>query len=360
MRHHYGERIITASDIGGLTDLLMKERDCYVVADRMVAEYVPVESDRLFILDLRYPGSGEEVKSLSTVESIICWLLEQEAGRDAFLVGVGGGVVTDITGFAASIYKRGIRYGLVPTTLLSQVDAAIGGKTGVNVAGVKNVAGLFSGAEWVYIDPLFLNTLSEEELLSGVGELLKSFMIGDKDQYERAVNFLRGGMLGLRIGEYMQEMILRAVEIKREVVRNDRYERGGRAVLNLGHTVAHAIEGIRDSYRSVRRERVLVTHGEAVAAGILFAAGYSASKGYFPVEEAEKMQREWIEMGFRSVRDILPERGFADQLVRFIRNDKKRKGDFIKFAALYGIGDVRVKRIKISDIEEAIYDLYND
>ena len=233
---------------------LSSEPEVYVVYDRNVAWVVKDFPWKALPIE-----TSESRKTLETVEGICRWLVEQNASRSALILAVGGGITTDMAGFAASIYKRGIRYANLPTTLLSQVDAAIGGKTGVNLDGYKNMLGAFRMPEATFISADVLRTLPQRELRSGLAELLKTFLLADAEAYETVL--LRG---------VTQELILKAARIKEEIVGRDPFEKGERAKLNLGHTFGHAIE---------HASAGSIPHGEAVAMGIILAARLGESLG---------------------------------------------------------------------------------
>ena len=237
--------------------LLGPESEVFVVCDskvEAVAEALAPAARGRFSID-----ASEAGKSLETVLDITRWLLEHAATRDALLVAVGGGITTDLAGFAAGIYKRGIRYANVPTTLLAQVDAAIGGKTGVNLDGYKNMLGIIRQPQWTLLSSGVLETLPRREFLAGAAELLKTFLLTDGTAYRKAVE-------ALQTGADLQELIFSAACIKAEIVEKDPFEAGERRKLNLGHTFAHAIE------HEARLRGDDITHGEAVAIGILLAA----------------------------------------------------------------------------------------
>ena len=233
---------------------LSSEPEVYVVYDRNVAWVVKDFPWKALPIE-----TSESRKTLETVEGICRWLVEQNASRSALILAVGGGITTDMAGFAASIYKRGIRYANLPTTLLSQVYAAIGGKTGVNLDGYKNMLGAFRMPEATFISADVLRTLPQRELRSGLAELLKTFLLADAEAYETVL--LRG---------VTQELILKAARIKEEIVGRDPFEKGERAKLNLGHTFGHAIE---------HASAGSIPHGEAVAMGIILAARLGESLG---------------------------------------------------------------------------------
>lgn len=216
-----------------------------------------------------YPiKATEQNKVIETVLGICEWLLDKDANRNDLLLTIGGGITSDIGGFAASIYKRGISYANIPTTLLSQVDAAIGGKNGVNFKAYKNILGTIVQPKFTYINVSTLSTLPKRQFLSGAAELLKTFIFGDGNGYYEAVSYLKKGDFNK---DDLVKLIKKAAGIKAGVVERDEFERGERKHLNLGHTFAHAIEwyqqekGIEDGF----------SHGEAVAIGICQAAKMS-------------------------------------------------------------------------------------
>ena len=321
----------------------------------------------------------EERKSLEGLQEIVGWLLEREADRGALLLGIGGGVTTDITAFAASVYKRGIRYSLVPTTLLAQVDAAVGGKTGVNFLGYKNVIGTFGSPEAVIVAPQVLDTLPAEEWHSGMAEVLKTLIIGDAEMYGEAVEWY-GGILEKEQAPGNREMVAeeadtavaqgqwdagmpgrivrRCIEIKSAIVEADRTEKGERKKLNLGHTLGHAVESVcMEAGRQV-------AHGEAVAAGIMAAAEISWRKGMLKEDEAKAVINDFKCLGYRDIPGLLAEhadlpRGeLAPKISDFVQNDKKRKEDFINFVVIRSIGSVSAEPMSVNEIQQTVYDLY--
>ena len=319
----------------------------------------------------------EERKSLDGLQEIVGWLLEREADRGALLLGIGGGVTTDITAFTASVYKRGIRYALVPTTLLAQVDAAIGGKTGLNFHGYKNIIGTFGTPEAVCVDVELLGTLPAAEVRSGMAEVLKTLIIGDAELHHKAVRWY-GGVLERREapgnevgtedvkGPAVQghwdagmpgRIVRRCVEIKSAVVNADRTEKGERMKLNLGHTLGHAVESV-----CLNAGRA-VTHGEAVAAGIMAAAEISRRRGVLAEDVARAVVRDFKSLGYRDIPEILAscseatEGELAAKLSDFVLNDKKRKEDFINFVLIQDLGSVMVEGLSIEEIQEVINDL---
>ena len=263
--------------------------------------------------------ASEQEKTLATVERLIAQLLDLQADRDTMLIGVGGGIVTDITGFVAAIFKRGLRFGLVPTTLLAQVDAAIGGKNGVNFDRFKNMVGTFRQAEFVYVDTDFLRTLPQRELRCGAAEMLKTFLLADAKAYEEAVAVFRGP----HPERVPQHLVRRAGEIKFSLVEQDPEDHGVRQLLNLGHTFGHAIEKCSSQYE----------HGEAVAIGIVMAARMACEKGLLAPEQADRIRDDIAACGL-PVEPPVPQA----QLQAAILQDKKRSGGTLKYVLPDSIG----------------------
>lgn len=251
---------------------LSSEPEVYVVYDRNVAWVVKDFPWKALPIE-----TSESRKTLETVEGICRWLVTQNASRSALILAVGGGITTDMAGFAASIYKRGIRYANLPTTLLSQVDAAIGGKTGVNLDGYKNMLGAFRMPEATFISADVLRTLPQRELHSGLAELLKTFLLADGKAYEMAL--LHG---------VTQELILKAARIKEDIVGRDPFEKGERAKLNLGHTFGHAIE---------HASAGSIPHGEAVAMGIILAARLGENLGISTIGLSRRLTADFQAVG---------------------------------------------------------------
>jgi 3-dehydroquinate synthase len=270
---------------------------------------------------------GEESKKLSVIENLAEKLLDLGIDRSGFILAVGGGVVSDIAGFLSSIYMRGIRCGYVSTSLLSQVDASTGGKNGVNLGGTKNMLGNIRQPEFVICDTEMLLTLSEEEYLSGLAELIKTAIIGNKDLFdliershidimERDVNLLTS-------------MVSKCVNFKASVVSIDERENGIRRILNFGHTYGHAVE----MHNSVK-------HGFAVATGMELSTELSYSKGLISVAEKDRIISLLKSFGLIGSHNI-PD----DQLERLILHDKKKTGLNIHFVFIEGIGKAIIRKV---------------
>lgn len=282
---------------------------------------------------------GEECKDMAIAQQLWDTLLESEADRETVLVNLGGGCVSDLGGFVAAGYKRGIRYINVPTTLIGMVDAAIGGKTAVNVGASKNQVGFFHLPEITCIEPYFLDTLPDEEMFNGVFEMLKTFIIGNPEQYRALCNMLLGGTL-----EMKREMIAACAEIKEAVVKQDPKDEGIRKVLNLGHTFGHAIESF-----SHQEGQKPLGHGMAVGAGLVCAMYLSVNKLGLPQAELDN---------YRAVAQklmALPKYTLKDTetLISFMRQDKKNSGEEIRCVLLQEVGapviDLTVDENEIRD-----------
>ena len=305
------------------------EKNVFVVYDRNVeslALKIAKERPSLAIV------ADEIHKSMDSIVLICQWLLEQGADRDAVIYAVGGGVTTDMVGFAASIYKRGVSYVNYPTTLLSQVDAGIGGKTGVNLDAYKNILGVINSPAQTRILPESLETLPDRELRSGAAEMLKSFIIDNRNgNYEKAVSVLSADRPSL---DALSPLIEAAADVKRRIVKQDPYEKGLRRLLNLGHTYAHAIEWYQHSILTSNP----MTHGEAVAAGMIKAARISANMGI-----ADKALVTRLEADFRACHLPTELPCPEDALEKALWKDKKAENGKIHFVLIKSIGNVIVE-----------------
>lgn len=261
--------------------------------------------------------AGEEHKNLQTVQRIWKTMLKHHADRNALIVNLGGGVITDLGGFAASTYKRGIKFINIPTTLLAMVDAAIGGKTGIDFGGGKNQIGTFAEAEEVIIDPVFLSTLPRRELLSGLAEMLKYGFISDAN------------LLNTNLENY-QDYILRCGEIKRGIVAHDPTEKGLRKVLNFGHTIGHAIE----SHCLTTIHPLL--HGEAVAMGMAAALWLSVKQCSLDKKVLKNYEKQLHTL--LSEAEINLTDADEEYILSYLALDKKNKGEQPQFVLLEAVG----------------------
>ena len=275
---------------------------------------------------------GEPSKNLEVVEYLAARLLGAGIDRNGYLLAIGGGVVCDITGFLASVYMRGIRCAYVSTTLLSQVDASTGGKNGVNLGNTKNIIGTFLQPEFVICDPAMLDTLPEEEYLSGLAELIKTAVIGNDKLFE----LIERGYSEImkRDRDLLSMMISMAINFKSSVVTEDERETGLRRILNFGHTYGHAIE----MYRPVR-------HGFAVASGMELATELSCRRGLISEEEKSRITGVLSKYGLLRHHDI-PEKN----LHQFIVHDKKKTGSDIWFVFTTGIGSAITEKVSVEHL----------
>ena len=312
---------------------LQAEPELFVVYDANVAWVASQLTEALPVRASMALETSEEGKTLETVQALERWLLKEDASRGALLLAVGGGITTDLVGFAAAIYKRGIRYANVPTTLLAQVDAAIGGKTGVNLDVYKNMLGAFRMPEFTVLEAAFLRTLPPREFRCGLAELLKTFLIGDGAAYGALVSSLQSAQNKDERG--IEDDIRRAAAIKARIVAEDPEEHGVRAKLNLGHTFGHAIE------HEARLHGADITHGEAVAMGIVLAAELSERLGVAQKGLSAQLKTDFSRLGL-PVDCPYP----VEDLVEALRKDKKAvAGGKVKFVLLRAPGDVVLQEL---------------
>lgn len=268
--------------------------------------------------------AGEDNKQLSIVANVWEALTEYGVTRHDLVINLGGGMITDLGGFVASCYKRGCDFINIPTTLLSMVDASIGGKTGVNLGHFKNQVGVFSDPFRVYIDPVFLSTLPEYELLSGYAEMLKHGLIHSETLFNKVVAAMRGDKLpGL-------DLIEACIRVKHEVVSEDPTEKGKRKILNLGHTIGHVLEGHF-------MDRLPLTHGHCVAIGIMMEAYIAFRRGMLSESAFQEIQAtvfEFYELPAYSNDEV-------GEMVAMLHNDKKNANNEILCTLLAKIGDCK-------------------
>lgn len=266
---------------------------------------------------------GEAHKTLATCEKIWEAMTKEELDRHALVINVGGGVIGDMGGFCAAVYKRGIDFIQVPTTLLSQVDASVGGKLGIDFQGFKNHLGVFNIPKSVLIDPVFLKTLPEREIRSGFGEVIKHCLIADGAKWEeiRAKDFDE---------QNWPDLIAHSVKIKQQVVDQDPTEKGLRKILNFGHTLGHAVETCFLNKPANQR----LFHGEAIAVGMIMEAYLSFERKMIDQKTLTDIE-EFLFATYGKVK-IKPED--IEEIIALTRQDKKNKGKEIRFSLLTGAG----------------------
>lgn len=340
--------ILLANDgFSSLASLLKGEKEVYLIYDENLTAFAKEIAATVPSIRKSIPlSTSEELKTMETVLAIERLLLQADATRNALLLALGGGITTDITGFVASIYKRGVRYANIPTTLLAQVDAAIGGKTGVNLDGYKNMLGSFLQPQFTYLCSEVLRTLGQRDFLAGAAELLKTFLIADGGRYKEAVRFLdcaRNDESGDWNDKELMGLIWEAAQIKAGIVERDPLEQGERAVLNLGHTFGHAIE------HQAQLCGDDIRHGEAVAMGIIMAARLSEAMNIAENGLAESLVADFTSIGL-PVQSPYP----LDSLREAMEKDKKSAGGKVKFILPLKPGEVRIVPLSPADACEIL------
>jgi 3-dehydroquinate synthase len=288
---------------------------------------LPILSKTLFDIKILKINSGENHKNLNTLQYIWDTLIAHQADKKSVIVNLGGGVIGDIGGFAAATYKRGIDFINVPTTLLAMVDSSVGGKTGIDYQNLKNAIGTIQAPAAVFINPIFLESLPQAELLNGFAEIIKHGLIADDSYWEKVFN------TSTLTPENLATLINGSVKIKSSIVKKDPFERDLRKALNFGHTIGHAIE----SY-SLMHDKKPLKHGEAVAIGMVCEA--FLSKEIIGLSGRDlRVITEFILLHFPkySLRNI-----FSKELIAFMRQDKKNTNDSINFTLLKRIGKASI------------------
>ena len=290
-------------------------------------------------------GATDEHKTLESLAHVWECLQHGGATRHSLMINLGGGMVTDLGGFAASTFKRGINYINIPTTLLSMVDASVGGKTGINFGGLKNEIGVFNNARSVILDTTFLKTLDHENIHSGYAEMLKHGLIATEAMWAELVNF----DLAASDYEQLSRMLADSVQVKERIVEQDPTEKGLRKALNLGHTVGHAFE-------SLALQRHPILHGYAVAYGLVCELYLSCIKTGFPVDKMRQTVR-FINENYGQMTITCDD---YPTLLELMTHDKKNVAGEINFTLLGGVGDIRINQIATKEeIFEAL-DFYRE
>ena len=362
-------RILVEEGVERLEAYLEPYEHVYVVMDSNVAMRCSAAYEMSQMLNRRgVPGmlveASEDAKCMETVMDICGWLLENGADRDALVLAIGGGITTDMVGFAASIYKRGVRFAYVPTTLLAQVDAAIGGKTGVNMGGYKNMLGVIRQPEFTYVCPQVLESLPMEDFQAGAAEMLKTFIIEDDGNYEVAAGLLKSltnDFIELCAGATLSDgearwpealagrladltpLIAAAARVKAGVVSRDQYESGERMKLNLGHTFGHAIEAL------AHKKHNDIDHGHAVALGMVYAAQLAEK-----LEMAEPGFAAAIEHDLDASLLLIINPYSIHDMAEAMRKDKKAESGKVHFVLPRAIGDVVMHDLTVDEVVELL------
>lgn len=336
--------IFFANDFNSLPELLAGQG----IADRRVCIVTESNVAPLYLDEIRNQldgkckelisivfEAGESQKNLDTVKMIYEKLILAKFDRKDLLVALGGGVTGDITGFTAATYLRGIDFIQIPTSLLAQVDSSIGGKTGVDFDSYKNMVGAFHMPKLVYINVSTLTTLSDEQFISGMGEIIKHGLIKDSEYFDWLIE--NHDKILARDMDVLMEMIRVSCNIKRVVVENDPTEKGDRALLNFGHTLGHAIERYLD---------LKLSHGACVGIGCCLASVISYNRGDITEDELHKIIHAFDMFGFPTLEDHPVD---ADAVIEYTKNDKKMVGGKIKFILLHTIGDAYINTDVVPD-----------
>ena len=364
-----------------LVGLLASYKHLYAFIDKQLMMKSQIVRD--LAVDLQEMGcpmraveATEEAKTMDSVMEMCSWLMEKGADRDAVLVAIGGGITTDMVGFAAGIYKRGVRYVNVPSTLLAQVDAALGGKSGVNFEKYKNMLGVIRQPSITFIWPSLLTTLPRRDFLSGAAEMLKTFMIEDNGNYQKAADLffdmsseynmevlMNGkdekktwtGIMNKHM-DTLCELIGAAADVKAGVVSRDPFEKDERRKLNLGHTFAHAIETLaqRDGGERFQnpddpQQTHGVTHGEAVAKGLVLAA--RLADRYFRKDKNDPTELEGMVSNDLWDSDIPCYCPYTvEEMAETMKKDKKAEGGKIHFVLPKSIGNVVTVDLTVEEV----------
>lgn len=305
-----------------------------------IKEFLSIKKAQLITI-----GATDTHKDINTVAAVWQALGEGGASRHSLLINLGGGMVTDLGGFAASTFKRGINFINIPTTLLAMVDASVGGKTGINFNGLKNEIGVFNDSKFVILNTNFLKSLDNENFVSGYAEMIKHGLISTTEMWSELMNFdIQNPDL-----KKLSRMVADSVAIKEKVVTEDPHEKGIRKALNYGHTFGHAFESF-----SLKRKPIL--HGHAVAYGLICELYLSCIKTGFPTEQMHQTVK-YIKENYGTLTvtcDDYPE------LIGLMKHDKKNQNGIINFTLLGGIGDIRINQTATEEeIKEAL-DFYRE
>jgi len=333
------DAVVQSNGIDELSEMLKSRglQNPFVVADENVAKlHLEKIMQALLGSDTKsiIIPDGEEHKNLETVSRLWKSFLENGLDRKSTVIALGGGVISDLTGFAAATYMRGINWVGIPTTLLSMVDASLGGKTGFDLPEGKNLIGAFYPPKMVLADPALLKTLPERELVSGMAEVSKHGIISDPELFQlcsRGMDWVK---------ENLEEIVKRAMAVKIKVIEEDPYEKGFRAALNLGHTVGHAVE---------LASKFELRHGEAIALGIVVEAKYAERIGIANQGLADKIAATLSALGLPTQ---IPDEMSRGEILRAMRVDKKKSARSIRFALPVEIGQVEF--VDVVDLEAVL------
>ncbi|MBT6338742.1 MAG: 3-dehydroquinate synthase [Desulfobacula sp.] len=310
-----------------------------IITDENIKKYYQKDFPNVPIITI---GTGEGIKTLATIEIILKELVHYSCDRSSFIVGIGGGIVCDIVGFAASVFLRGVNFGFVSTSLLSQVDASVGGKNGVNLDSYKNMVGVFNQPEFVICDLELLNTLPKKEISNGLAEIVKHALISDVGLF----NFIEKNSQKALCLDYdtILRLVTDSVKIKSQVVQQDEKESNERRKLNFGHTIGHAIEKIEKK-----------GHGRAVAMGIVAAAEFSQARRLICREDVSKICSLLTDLNLPTMLEYS-----AKEVISAASKDKKKQGSDLFYVFLEQIGKARVEKISFEKMNTFIKSIFKE
>ncbi|MBM3856395.1 MAG: iron-containing alcohol dehydrogenase [Verrucomicrobia bacterium] len=332
------------SSLDALAEELNLLADCFLIVDPTVYELYPKFFSSLKKFPIHFAPALESEKTLAGIERLLNFLQQEKAVKNATIVAIGGGVIQDIATFAAHIYHRGVSWIYVPTTLLSMADSCIGAKCGINLNAFKNQLGFFQSPSRVLVGEQFLSTLSDYDLRSGYGEILKLFLIDGENSFEILKKEITAhGFRNKRILEFIQK----SLEIKKRIIEEDEYEADLRRILNYGHTFCHSLEAITNH---------AVPHGLAVAWGVDIANYVSMRKGFLS-EECYRMIHDFIKVHFQS---DLSQSCSAAELINGMKKDKKATGGNVALILLKQPGHVDIVPTPLDrELESVVQDYFN-
>lgn len=329
--------IFVGETLANVSKYLPQNRKIAIITDPVIHKLYGNQFPKVDLI-LEIP-QGEQNKCLQTLDNIFEQLIAAEFDRTSFILGIGGGIICDMSGFIATIFMRGIDFGFVSTTLLSQVDASVGGKNGVNFRGIKNIIGTFSLPKFVICELDILRSLPKTEILSGMGEVVKYGCIYSEDFFkyiENHIDDIKNYSL-----DVFETLVYESVRIKAEVVSKDAKESGARRMFNFGHTFGHAIEKLTH-----------MPHGCAVSVGMVYAAKLSVLKGKMSQSDCNRLISLLEKMEMPTTCEAKPE-----ELLQLMRSDKKREGDSVHFVYLTSIGTCVVEKLSYTELAKVINDL---
>lgn len=337
--YHQLNQLVNGNDISSIFILVDENTQQYCLSGFLQKLETQVQTEVIEI------EAGEKHKTLETCSGVWKVLSEMGADRKSLFISLGGGVVTDLGGFIASLYKRGIRFVHVPTTLLAMVDASIGGKNGANLAHLKNQIGTITPPEMILVDSTYLQTLPQNQMKSGLAEMLKHGLVYDKNYWESMRDLSQLGI------EQLEDLIRKSAGIKTTIVAEDPNENSRRKILNFGHTLGHAIE----SYFLSNAEKTTLLHGEAIAIGMIMEA-YLSHKVTNLAENDMAQIKEVIRHTFAKIDFHKNDRA---PIIKLMEHDKKNVGGKINFVLLKAIGDPKIDQQVDPNLVLEAFDYYN-